>query len=85
MQQPREGHSPLVRRHDLAGAASGPCIAEALTPHELTLDEFEMTTERLSKAGRDAYARVLRALAALEDAAEALDEAGDDLPFSCDA
>lgn len=72
------------QRDELADAATGPCINDALAAYELALDELETTTERLFEP-QSADARVVRALAALEDAGEALDAAADALPPSCDA
>lgn len=74
----------IGERHDeLDGAVTGPCIDEALAAYQTTLDELEVTTEPLFEAGQDADSRVVRALAALEDASESLGEAAGALPESC--
>ena len=68
---------------DLEGADTGPCIEESLTAYQAALDELVITTDRLFEAGQAADVRVVRGLAALDDAADALDAASTSLPQSC--
>lgn len=72
-----------AERDELRDAVIAPCIEKALTAYQAALDEIETTTDRLFEAGQDADSRVVRALAALEDATDALDEVAGALPESC--